>query len=189
MKSFHLFHKEVCPEELLVYPCKDANIKPLVRRTASIFTSEPLVQAEWMKELGAEVFVNPSDDEVTKTKIAIVLPNEITQTDESAYYEVLDYYFLILQKLVHLMKDKHNFKHIIVLLPAHSNEFSTSYSRMAYYAIYGLIQGLGRLYAAKNLFVNGIIMNENNPQKNLKERIQYLSADNSCNTVGQVFIL
>ena len=117
-------------------------------------------------------------------QIAVVMPN-----NGHDYYEVLDYYIHTLQKLVLSMKSKHNFKHLIVVLPPKSDEYSTELPKMAHYSIYGLIKGLGKMYAPYSLLVNGIILNENDPIKNLQERILYLASDNSCNTVGQIFKL
>ena len=154
------------------------------RRTVAIYDNDSIIKPEWFSKYGAEVLINPSDDEMAKAKIAVVMPN-----DGKDYYGVLDYYVHTLQKLVRSMKSKHNFKHIIVVLPPKSDEYSTDLTRMANYAIYGLIKGLGRLYAQYSLFVNGIILNEEDPLKILQERIVYLSSDNSCNTVGQVYKL
>lgn len=184
MKSIYLFQKETCLDHLFKYPCKDPNGKHLERRTVAIYDSGSVIQPEWFTEYGAEVIFNPSDDEMTKAKIAVVMPNY-----GKDYYEVLDYYVHHLQKLVRSMKDKHNFKHIIVVLPPKSDEYSTELPRMAHYAVYGLIKGLGKMYAQYSLFVNGIILNDEDPLKYLQDRLLYLASDNSCNTVGQIFKL
>lgn len=184
MKSIYLFQKEICSDHLFKYPCKDPNSKHLERRTVAIYDSSFVIQPEWFTEYGAHIVVNPSDEEMAKAKIAVIMPNYGKE-----YYEVLDYYVNHLQKLILSMKDKHNFKHIIVVLPPKSDEFSTELPRMAHYAVYGLIKGLGRMYAKNSLYVNGVILNEEEPLKFLKERVIYLASDNSCNTVGQVFKL
>ena len=175
---------DTCSNHLFKYPCKDPNGKHLEKRTVAIYGSDSVVQPGWFTEYGAEVIVNPSDEEMNKAKIAVLMPNY-----GQDYYEVLDYYVHHLQKLVRSMKDMHNFKHIIVVLPARSDEYSTELPRMAYYAVYGLIKGLGKTYAKNSLFINGIILNEEDPQKFLKDRVVYLSSDNSCNMVGQIFKL
>ena len=184
MKSIYLFQKETCRDHLFKYPCKDPNGKHLERRTVAIYDSGSVIRPEWFTEHGAQVVVNPSDEDMTKAKIAVVMPNY-----GKDYYEVLDYYVHHLQKLVRSMKDKHNFKHIIVVLPPKSDEYSSELSRMAHYAVYGLVKGLGKTYAKNSLFVNGIILNEKGPLMFLQERLVYLASDNSCNTVGQIFKL
>ncbi len=185
MKSIYLYQKEYCTDDLFKYPCKDPNGKHLERRTVAIYDNNSMIDSDWFKDCGAaDVLINPSDDEMTKAKIAVLMPN-----DGKDYYEVLDYYIHTLQKLVRSMKSKHNFKHIIVVLPPKSDEYSIELPRMAHYAVYGLIKGLGKMFAQNSLFVNGIILNDKNPLKYLKERIIYLASDNSCNTVGQVFKL
>lgn len=189
MKNRYFFSKEVCSENLLVYPCKDPNDVPLAKRVVAIYDDGEIVDDIWFSELGAKVYRNPNDEECKKAKIAILAPFHVDGKEETNYYQVLDYYIQKLQYLIKMMKNKHNFKHIIVLLPSHSDECSSKYHRMAYYAIFGLIKGLGKIYASKALFVNGIILNPVESQRNLKERIQYLSCDNSCNTVGQIFKL
>lgn len=184
MKTIQLLSRESCPDSLFTYPCKDANSKHLNKRTVVIYDHNNVIDSAWFTEYGAEVMLNPNDDEMSKAKIAVVMPNNGT-----GYYEVLDYYIQTLQKLVRSMKNKHNFKHIVVVLPAHSEEYSTDYARMAHYAVYGLIKGLGKTYAVNNLYVNGIILNGSDPFRNLKDYLLYLASDNSCNTVGQIFKL
>lgn len=184
MKKIQLISEESCHDSLFTYPCKDANSKHLDKRTVAVYDRNSIIAPSWFKEVGAEVLINPSADEMSKAKIAVVMPNNRT-----GYYEVLDYYIHTIQMLVRSMKSKHNFKHIVVVLPAHANEYSPDYTRMAHYAVCGLIKGLGKTYAVNNLYVNGIILNENDPLKNLKDRVIYLASDNSCNTVGQIFKL
>lgn len=185
MKSIYLYQKDYCPDALFKYPCKDPNGKHLERRTVAIYDKNSIIDSEWFKNCGAaDVLINPSDEEMANAKIAVVMPN-----DGKDYYEVLDYYIHTLQKLVRSMKSKHNFKHIIVVLPANSDEYSIELSRMAHYSVYGLIKGLGKIYAQNSLFVNGIILNQDDPLKFLQDHVVYLASDNSCNTVGQIFKL
>lgn len=184
MKNIYLLKEESCRDYLFRYPCKDANSNHLAKRIVAIYDNNNIVKAEWFVKYGAEVIVNPSDEEMSKAKIAIVMPNY-----GNSYYDVLDYYVQHLQKLARSMKLKHNFKHIIVVLPPKSDEYDTELPRMAHYAIYGLIKGLGKMYAQYSLFVNGIILNDENPLKYLQDRLLYLASDNSCNTVGQIFKL
>ena len=184
MRNLFFLKGESCSNLLFQYPCKDTNCEYLAKRTVAIYDNASIVKPDWFKEKGAEVVVNPSDEEMKNAKIAVLMPNY-----ELDYYDVLDYYIIHLQKLIRSMKDKHNFKHIIVVLPSKSDEFSTDLSRLAHYAVCGLIKGLGKAYARKSLYVNGIILNECNPNTFLKERILYLASDNSCNTVGQIYKL
>lgn len=184
MKSIYFFQKDTCRDHLFEYPCKDPNSKHLGKRTVAIYDSGSVVKPEWFTEYGAEVITNPSDEDMIKAKIAVLMPNY-----GKDYYEVVDYYVLHLQKLVRSMKNKHNFKHIIVVLPPKSDEYSTELTRMAHYAVFGLIKGLGKIYAKNSLFVNGIILCAEDSLKFLQERLVYLASDNSCNTVGQIFKL
>ena len=184
MKSVYFYRKESCSNQLFQYPCKEPNSRHLEKRTVAIFDTTGIVQKEWFSDYGANVLVNPSDEELKKAKIAVVMPNNGT-----SYYDVLDYYVQLLQKLIRFLKAKHNFKHIIVVLPPKSDECCTELPRMAHYSIYGLIKGLGKTYAANSLFVNGIILNSEDPLKFLQDRMIYLASDNSCNTVGQIFKL
>lgn len=187
MKRIDFCVKESCSDALFSYPCVDANSKHLSKRITSIYGEDRIIQNDWIKELGGTIA--ETEEEKAKAKIAIVCPNKISKLGEDLYYEVLDYYIETLQFLVSNMKSKHNFKHIVVILPSKSDETSTEFDRMAYYAIYGLVKGLGKTYAQYNLYVNGIILNSLDPNLYLKERIQYLISDNSCNTVGQIFKL
>ena len=184
MRSVYFFYNDSCSDHLFRYPCKDPNSKHLEKRIVAIFDKSSTIRPEWFTKYGADVIVNPSDDELKKVKIVVVMPNNAT-----GYYDILDYYVHLLQKVVRLLKTKHNYKHIIVVLPADSDEYSTELSRMAYYAVYGLVKGLGKLYAPYSLFVNGVILNRTNPTNNLEGRITYLASDNSCNTIGQIFKL
>lgn len=184
MKNIFFFKKDFCQDHLFTYPCKDSNSKYLEKQTVAIFDDSSTIQSEWFIKNGAEVLLNPSNGVMTKVKIAVVMPNKCKD-----YYGVLDYYIHLLQKLVNSMKSKHEFRHLIVVLPAKSDECCTEFARMAHYAIYGLIKGLGKMYAPYGLLVNGLILNEIDITKNLEEWILYLASDNSCNTVGQVFKL
>ncbi len=184
MRNFYLFKSESCSDNLLKYPCREPNGLFLENRTVAIFDTFDIVNPIWFSKYGADVIVNPSDEEMTKAKIAVLMPNY-----GKDYYEVLDYYVHHLQKLVRSMKGKHNYKHVIVVLPAGADIYSTELPSLAHYAVSGLIKGLGKLYAPFNLYVNGIILNESDTQKYLQEYILYLASDNSCNTVGQIIKL
>lgn len=185
MRVIRFIQKENCSNQLFKYPYKDPNGFFLEKRTVAIYGNNSLIDACWFKDCGAEeVLINPSYEEMTKAKVGVVMPN-----GGIGYYEVLDYYIITLQKMICSMKSKHNYKHIIVILPPRADEYSCELSRMAHYAVLGLIKGLGKMYAQNGLFVNGIILNNENPLKYLKERIVYLASDNSCNTVGQIFKL
>lgn len=178
-----------CADYLFDYPCIDSNDKYLKGKKISLFTSGNDICQSWFIEKGGMVFQNPQDRDVSFTNIGIVCPNVVNHDTENDYFEILNYYVEKLQLLVHKMKGLNGFKHLIVVLPSCSNECSTSYTRMAYYAIYGLIKGLGKIYAPYGLFINGIVLNKVDKQLYLKDRVLYLSSDNSCNTVGQVFVL
>ena len=57
--------------------------------------------------------------------------------------------------------------------------------RMAYYAITGLVAGLGKMYAPRSIFVNSVILNDNLDIFLVSDWIAYLVSDNSNNIVGQ----
>lgn len=176
--------EESFSDSLFLYPYKDPNGSCLEKRVVAIYDKRSIIKEQWFSAKGADTMLNPSDDFMEKAKIAVIMPNY-----GEDYYEVLDYYIALLQKLVRSMKRKHNFKHIVVVLPPRSDEYCTDYSGIAHYAVYGLIKGLGKKYAPYGLIVNGIILNEEDPTKHLQERILYLASDNSCNTIGQIFKL
>ena len=70
--------------------------------------------------------------------------------------------------MVHRMSDQPTtFNHLLFVLPPYADEYSCELDRMAYYAITGLVAGLGKMYAPRSIFVN------------------YLVSDNSNNIVGQ----
>lgn len=56
---------------------------------------------------------------------------------------------------------------------------------MAYYAITGLVAGLGKMYAPRSIFVNSVILNDNLDIFLVSDWIAYLVSDNSNNIVGQ----
>ncbi|MBQ7222294.1 MAG: hypothetical protein IJS02_02375, partial [Bacteroidales bacterium] len=101
MKNIYFIKTESYPDSLFVYPCKDSNGNHLANRTVAIFDGENTVKAEWFTGHGALTVVNPDDEEMAKAEVAVVMPNY-----GRSYYEVLDYYFQILQKLVRSMKEK-----------------------------------------------------------------------------------
>lgn len=191
MKNIYILKVEECSESLLTYPCKDPNSLPLDSQTVVLCDKCKIIKSEWLKELGATVYVKDELDgeKVDNCSIGIITPETFMKSGEEVFHEVLDFYISTIQVFIKHLKNLQNIKHLIVILPARSDEYSTEFSRMAYYAIYGLIRGLGKMYATNNLYVNGIILNEKDPLKNLKERIQYLASNNSCNTVGQIFKL
>ena len=86
------------------------------------------------------------------------------------------------------MQREKSFHHIVVMLPQESNVPSVKLNMMAYYAIYGLVKGLGELYAPKGIFVNGLM-----PSKNISsiasEWLSFLLSNNSNNIVGEIVSL
>ena len=188
MKNFRI-KVDGCKDSMFDYPCVDANSNYLLGKKISIITSNEIVDPSWFEGVGAMVLINPENKDTSFTNVGIVMPCSVISDNEEGYYQVMDYYIQTLQLFVHKQKTLPGFKHLIVVLPAKSDEYSTSLIRMAYYAVYGLVKGLGKMYGPYGLFVNGIILNENNPQKNLQDRLLLMASDNSCNIIGQVFKL
>ena len=60
---------------------------------------------------------------------------------------------------------------------------------MAYFALSGLVQGLGKIYASKGLFVNALVLGDNTDKELTTEWITFLISNNSNNIVGQIITL
>ena len=74
---------------------------------------------------------------------------------------------------------------IAFVLPPYADEYSCELDRMAYYAITGLVAGLGKMYAPRSIFVNSVILNDDLDIFLVSDWIAYLVSDNSNNIVGQ----
>lgn len=188
MKNIRFIQKEVYNDKLFDYPCINSNSRFLQNKKVCIFDTDNIVNTEWFTELGTDVLINPDNGNVSFFNIGIVAPIKANTDDDKGYYQIIDYYIETLQLFIHKLKDMPGFNHIVVILPEHSDEYSTSLIQMAYYAVYGLIKGLGERYAPYGLFINGIILNKD-PRKGLQNWLFLLSSDNSNNIVGQVFKL
>jgi len=178
---------EHCDNQLLQYPCVDSNDFFLIDKKISLFSNDDLIDSSWFENKGAKVNKNPSDKESSFSNIGIVCPLQNSEDSEKGYYSVFDYYIKKIQLLIHKQKGTPGFKHLIIVLPSQSDECGFSYDRMAYYALSGLVKGLAKIYGENSIFINGIILNDNNNIDSLRQVILYLSSDNSNNTVGQLF--
>lgn len=185
MKNFFLFTQDKIERQWFKYPCVDANSKFLSGKKVCVFGNAELIDTAFLSDLGAEVLINPDNKSTSFSNIGIVLPPYITQNGEMLYFEILDYYIQSLKLLIHKQKSVQGYKHIVVCLPSYANRVSVEYDKLAYYAIYGMVRGLGAKYAQNGLFINGIMTSEF--KKGAIDYIRLLASDNSCNIVGQVF--
>ena len=131
--------------------------------------------------------MNPSRNETSFSNVGIIAPNTYGQDTEDSYFDILNYYIEHLQLLIHKQKGIAGFKHILVVLPAESDKCSTKLNKMAFYSIYGLIKGLGEMYAQYGLYINGLMLPTESVVENQTNMwIRFLATDNSNNIVGQV---
>ena len=111
------------------------------------------------------------------------VPSGDTQEE---YYRIMEHYIHFSQMMVHRMSDQPTtFNHLLFVLPPYADEYSCELDRMAYYAITGLVAGLGKMYAPRSIFVNSVILNDNLDIFLVSDWIAYLVSDNSNNIVGQ----
>lgn len=189
MKNFSLFVTDSCSDRLFDYPCVNPNSNYLTDKKISLFGDNCEDVAAFFMAHHANVIINPSNKDTSFSQLGIVLPIGISEDTEQGYYRVLDYYVETLQLLIHKLAGTDEYTHIVVLLPPHSDEMDISFLRMAYYAVYGLVMGLGKLNAYKRVFINGIIPSENLAEDTLFRWVKFLLSDNSNNIVGQVIKL
>ena len=189
MINFKFYQKEIVNEKLFEYPCVDSNGRFLDCRKTIAFNTGGYINTSKLEALGAEVYIDPQNLDMAYPRIGIVAPIEINETNEKAYYQILDYYIHTLQTITHKMGASKGYNHIVVLLPPGANQCHSDLEGMAYYAVYGLIQGLGAIYAPKGIFINGIVLSEINNVELTTDWTAYLASDNACNMVGQVICL
>jgi hypothetical protein len=105
---------------------------------------------------------------------------------EEEYYRIMNHYIHFTQMMVHKMSGVGNeFHHLLFVLPPNANQYSAKLRGMAYYALNGLVEGLGKMYAPKGIFVNGLILNNEVDEQLTSEWITFLISNNSNNIVGQ----
>lgn len=189
MKNIHFITIDGCNDMLFNYPYIDSNSRYLQGKTICAFDNNQIIKESWFTELGGAIYTNPLNDETSFADVGIITPVMPSEDSEEGYYEIIDYYVEKLQLLIHRQKSSDVFNHILVILPSHSDECSTSLRRMAYYAIYGLIKGLGETNAQYGVFINGIILGEDNNQDLLKQWTTFLCSDNANNIIGQIIKL
>lgn len=187
MKKIRLFSIERCPDNNFKYPCVDSNTDFLAGKNVCIFDESGLIKKEWFFKSDATLKYNPSNDETSFAQVGIICPCVIENDDREAYFKILDYYISLLQLLIYKMKWTNDFSHIVVVLPAESDVYSTSLSRMAFYSIYGLIKGVAETNAPYGVYINGIILSKDYDEDVLKDWVTFLSSDNANNIIGQLF--
>jgi hypothetical protein len=187
MIEINLFNKKIIEDFLFEYPLVDPNSEYLKNKEILILGEIEDDILEEVKLKKANLIRLDSFNGDTIPYGAILAP---VQGDDSCegYYKIIDYYILNLQKIIKVMQREKSFHHIVVMLPQESNVPSVKLNMMAYYAIYGLVKGLGELYAPKGIFVNGLM-----PSKNISsiasEWLSFLLSNNSNNIVGEIVSL
>lgn len=150
-----------------------------------------------IKALGGEVKVYDHYEYIHDTRQpsgGIILPPSFSREDNTvdAYYGIMDYYIKFSQMMVHKMSglDRNSpFRHLLLVLPFGSSQCSSMLGGMAYYAMTGLVAGLGKMYGNKGLFCAGLELGENTSHELVSEWISYLMSDNSNNTIGELIKL
>lgn len=188
MKNIYLFSQDKIEKRWFKYPCVDTNSKFLSERKICVFGDTDQFRYSILEEFGAKLIINPENKECSFTNGGIILPPKTEKKGKELYFEILDYYIQILKLLTHKQKSVEGYKHIIVFLPEESNKCSVDFDRLAFFAVYGLIKGLGMQYAPNGLFINGIMSSNYNEERTFNY-IRFLLSDNSCNIVGQIFEL
>lgn len=191
MKNIYLLTTDGCNDKLFNYPCVDLNSYFLQGKQVCVFDNNSIINKSWFTELGGSIILNPSNKDTSYAEIGIIAPPAVIQSedDEKEYYEIIDYYVEKLQLLINKQKGTGGYNHVLVILPPHSDECGTSLKRMAYYAVYGLIKGLGAINAQYGVFINGIILGESENDELLKYWTTILCSDNANNIVGQIIKL
>lgn len=188
MRIFRFFQINTVKDKLFEYPCVDSNSAFLSGKKVCLFNATDFVNVEKFIDLGAEVVINPSYEQLIKVRCAVLSFPRLNNQDDGRdlYYEILDYYIHNLKHLIYKMQNSEGFSHLLVVLPKYSNQYCSTLRGMAYYAIYGLIKGLGKVYAPQGVFVNGILYDEMTEKSLLNEWITYILSDNANNIVGQI---
>jgi hypothetical protein len=187
MRNIRFFSIDRCRDDLFNYPCIDSNGLVFADKRICIFDEESLINPDIFSKAGGTVFINPSNKETSFSNVGIIAPNTRGQDTEDSYFDILNYYIEHLQLLIHKQKGLAGFKHILVVLPVESDKCSTKLNKMAFYSVYGLIKGLGEMYARYGLYINGLILPTDTVVKNKTDIwIKFLTMDNSNNIVGQV---
>ncbi len=189
MKNYRLYVKDTCSDKMFEYPFFNSNTNFLEGKKICVFGDNFEDIVAFFNSNNANVASNPTNKECSISQIGVVLPQTVNEDTETGYYQILDYYVETLQLLIRNMTGVAGFSHIVVVLPAHSDEMRTSLIQMAYYAVYGLIKGLGELNAPRRIFINGIIISEDLKKDTYYSWVSFLSSNNSNNVVGQVFKL
>lgn len=189
MNGFKLFVKDTCSDKMFEYPCINSNNNILDGKKVSVFGNECDKIVEFLRICNANVTFNPSNKETSFSQIGIVFPKDVKEDTEEGYYHIVDYYVETLQLLIHKMSGVDEFTHIVAVLPPQSDEMGISFHKMAYYAVYGLVQGLGELNAPQRIIINGIIPSDSTNSDLLINWIKFLSSNNANNIVGQIIKL
>lgn len=180
--------QEKARESLIDYPCVNPNGKFLEGKKISLFGNNLSSIQSVYESLGGHTFLNPDYSEMSFSNVGVIRCKKNSCDNPDAYYDILEYFIKTMQKLIHKMKYVQGFKHIIVILPKGSDKPGAEYYKMAYYSIYGMVKGLAKEYAQYGLFVNGIIENQNMSGEIMRNYLELLASDNSCNIVGQIFL-
>lgn len=178
---------------LFDYPMENQNC--LSDRKAYILNDntdfEPCIK--YLEEKGIKIQNFTSTESISNEvspEIAIVFPpKNITNVDidsRDEYYRILFHYIKFAQLMINNMsKQSDIYHHLIFIFPHNADHYSSKLGDMAYYALTGLIGGLGKIYASQLIIVNGLIMGNKILDNQLTTWIEYLVSNNSNNLVGQ----
>ena len=191
MKSIHL-ETQTFLDTLFEYPMVDPNTDYLRGKTIAVITDDidkwsPCLES--IRAKGSTLISASQDDNEKKIYGGIIFPPTINDYANStdAYYKILEHYIFNAQYLIKRMNNnRESFKHVLIVLPAHSDEYSTELDGMAYYAVYGLVKGLGELYGPNAIFVNGLMLNESDSFEMASEWASFLISTNANNIIGEI---
>lgn len=194
MKSIHLETQTIL-DTLFEYPMVDPNTDYLSGKTIAVITDDndkwsPCLESIITK--GANLIFSTEEGYDSTLYGGIIFPPTISDKSNptDAYYKILEHYIFNAQSLIKSMKrDKKSFKHILFVLPAHSDEYSTELDKMAYYAVYGLVKGLGEIYGPQAVFVNGLMLDETVNNELVSEWASFLISTNANNIIGEIIKL
>ena len=182
-------------DTLFEYPMVDPNSNYLDGKNIVVVTDNNdkwNVCLDSLKSKGADLEIGIQESCSGSLYGGIIFPPSIDgkESDTDKYYRILEHYIFNAQKLIKCLgKNNKTFRHVLFVLPAHSDEYSTELDQMAYYAVYGLVKGLGEIYGPKAIFVNGLMLNEKVQNEMASEWASFLISTNANNIIGEIIKL
>ena len=193
MKDISFFNIVRYNDNLFEYPCVNPQTDYLSGKYVWVrCEDEPNEMLKGVEMKGGSIMILKSDEYIHNQPTpyaGIIFPPKISEDSKNGYYEILNYYIKFSQMMVHKLCVFKPFSHLLFILPPNSTECSMRLDRMAYFALSGLVQGLGKIYAPKGLFVNALVLGDNTDKELTTEWITFLISNNSNNMVGQIITL